>query len=307
MSKRVTFIVPAIKGQSVEGIQKWVESLPELALVGDIQVIPVFWEEAHAGSVKDWLSTVQQIVEHWSETNGFVIWAPGHALLELAGSLRLIVKEPGKPIILFAADKPKQVLASKNKLLGLKSTLINASFLAQSDLAEVLVLADGQVYRPQQCGWGREVKSYELISTVAPIATIDFKLTVLGEHKHRNQQDLSNTLPLGFSSGVRFMQWFPGMRASIEQMHEGDQAVVMTNAEFWGHPEVLTLQKQLQKEGVPTIWYSQQPWRKQMKLASSELAVSHEQPWWVTLVSQFSFGNAKKTQQALKEIKFYCQ
>ncbi len=305
MSSRITFIVPQIKHASIEGMQSWVEQLTELKLLAEVNVVMVPWVEEHAGSITDWIATVGVLSQHWKESDGFVIWAPEHSLLGLAGSLRLMFPNPGKPIVLFAAQKPTLVEKSKQKLLGLKASLINAVFLAQSAIAEVIVVSDREIYRPQHCAWGEEVKKLQVISSQKPLAQIDFKLQVFSEHLQRTDQEMQATMQTGFSEQIRVTQWFPGLKPSSD-LHKEEVNIIMTNADFWGHPDILALQESLREKDIPVIWYSPHAWAKTTQFAENEVAISHDQSWWVALAAQFAFGNASTPAKAFKLVQANC-
>ena len=284
---KITVIVP----QSGEELRKYLSNLPELNLVADLKVISIPWQEDITGTDADWKEVAITLLKEWKETDGFVIWAPEQSILNLSGYLSLALPNPGKPIILFSAPSSKQLDSESFLELGLKSVLINASYLAQSDLAEVLILSGSLIYKPDRCYWKQEDGFKIIASLEDPAAIIDTSLNKCTFIHGRHNKQHYLFIPDSLEKEIIFSQWLPGMKVNpISSISKETKALVIrTESQYWDHPQFQELRKELLSSGLPLIWYSQGQWGDD-QLEGNEVAIAHPQYWWIALATQFEFG-----------------
>jgi hypothetical protein len=240
--------------------------MPELPLVADFSIHQIAWEQELSGNDHDWTSIAEDIAKEWGVADGFVIWAPEQSLLPLAGYLSMTYPHPGIPIILFSAPSPKNIRKNAIHQLGLKSILINAGYLAQSDIAEVLILSGSKVFRPDQCYWSEKKGDASIDSQEDPVAIIDFSLRIQ----------------------------FPEAKPQA--------ALIQADPYSFEHEQIKDLRKFAEREEIPLIWYSSHLWSDKER-RKAELLVSHSQFWWVLLAVQYGFGLHQKTEDALSFIQ----
>lgn len=304
MKDKISFILPSFSEKSAQKAGDWIKGLPELKLVADFDVEIVGWKRDITGDDQDWFAMANAIISKWPASAGFVVWAPEQSVLELAGVLDLLFRGLGKPIVVFSADKPDIVADDKFAMLGLKSVLINAVYTALSDLAEILILSRGRLFRPEGCYWGTDQYNLAAVQSVyEPLASIDFALNIYGEHNDRQRIKLPADLPKTLAKDVFIPQWVPSLAHELKWPEQKPRALVLqADASYWNHPEFKKLREKALRENIASIWYSRQPWPEH-DLKSSELTVTHPNFWWTVLATQFSLARFSSAKKALKHVK----
>lgn len=300
MKNKISFILPSFSQKSAEKIGDWILHLPELKLVADYDIDTIHWKKDITGDDHDWFSMADAIINKWDKSFGFVVWAPEQSVLELAGVLDLLFRGLGKPIVVFSAEKPEDIADEKFKMLALKSVLINAVYIAESNLAEVMILSDANLYKPNGCFWGADQHSRSIIQSVYdPLAHIDFALKIIGEHNDRQIMALPNNLPGELAKDIFIPQWVPSLAHELEWPKEKPRALLLnTDSSYWNHPEFKKLRDKVIKEELAAIWYSRQPWPEH-ELAKNEITVAHPNFWWAVLATQFSLAKHSSISKAI--------
>lgn len=299
MPKQVTFIIP-----SSEEREDWMANIPELNLLGNFVVQTLPWDEYQTGSDQDWAGIAHKLHDNWAESEGFVIWAPEQSILGLAGYLSMVFDHPGKPIVLFSAPAIDQLSDEVFEKLELKSVCINAMYLAQSEIAEVLILSGQHIYRPAGCYWSTENNRPVIQSIAEPLAHLDYKLIVHKAFAQRHPKTLLVQIPEHLSQNLSVTHWLPGLDQEVVPSDNSKAFIVQLDAHNWRHPQLQKLRRELQSKQLPTIWYSQQEWGKE-DFSESELAITHPQFWWVLLAMQVSFGIDSQNEQAMERLQRY--
>jgi hypothetical protein len=301
MKKVVRIILPQMPGINADELHLWLTSLPELSLVTQVEVQTITWKKAVTGDVSDWIKTVKVVVENIPTSNGVVVWAPEQSLLELSGAIALALPQPGKPVITFAANYPNLSKLDRPEIMSLKAMLINAVFAASADIGEVLVMHESKLYKPSSCQWAVADNLWRVQANDQPIALIDFSLRLQGDYRRRDPEFVPSIGTFDLSTRVSVNSWFPGMGQDTRAIDPSSEALVMlTDAQYWSHPDIQAMRKSFQGKGMPLVWYSRTPW--DVRLEDNEVAVMHRQPWWVVLAAQASFGSLKDSAQALKNL-----
>lgn len=301
MDKVVRIILPQMPGIKAEDLVQWLETLPELRLITKVEVQTVEWRKAVTGDVSDWIKTVKTVLASLPTCSGAVVWAPQQSLLELSGAIALALPQPGKPVITFAADYPNLEKLDRSATMMLKSLLINAVFTATADIGEVLVMHESRLFKPSSCQWAVEGNEWKVQASEEPVAVIDFSLRLQGDYRRRDPEFVPSLGDFDLSTRVSVNSWFPGMGQDMRTINQDTDALVMlTDAQYWTHPDIQAMRRDFQEKGLPLIWYSRTPW--DVRLEKHEVAVMHSQPWWVVLAAQASFGSLKETDRALKHV-----
>ena len=300
MKKTISLILPSFSKKDAKTTSDWVDSLTELQLLAPVKVNGIQWSEKTTGLPNEWLNVANAIKKDWTNTSAFIVWAPESSLLQLAGTLFLIFGNASKPIILFSAPDPAIVNRRKFAQLAIKSTLINASFAAQSDLGEVVVLSENKLFRPPGCFWGFENKDLLVKSSFDPLATIDFALKFNSEFKPKEKTKLPDK-KFAYSKELEIVHWFPGLESKY-QLNKSKLPFIIADSAYWGHPEVEKLRSDLASKGIATIWFSNGAWQD-AKFKPNELGISHPQSWWGALATQFYLGQHRDQQKALKALE----
>lgn len=285
--KPVYLILPHNEPTRAKPLMRWLSELPELKLLATVCCLDLAWKNGVTGEPQDWLSTIALIHQHWNEAEGFVVWAPQASLLELAGTAALMFKQAGKPIVFFSSPYPDLASVQPSDLIGLKSRLINATYIAGADLGEIGILINQALYRPSACSWGNQSEQLQPASVQPPLATIDFQLHLQGDYARRSNDVRVETNP-AFETRFSFLSWHPGSSA-LYQPTDVEAVMVAAESAYWPHQDVQQLRQSIHQAGKPVIWYSHQAWPR-MDWQSNEIGVAHDQSWWAALVAQYAFG-----------------
>lgn len=294
----ITFLVPESLSEEE---RKWLASLPELQLLGSLRFLQIPWKDEQIGAEEDWSFIANQLEQEMQTSYGFVIWAPEQSLLSLSAFLDISFSRLSVPIVLFSAPSPTMIGPKKLQKLGLQSVLINAMYLAQSDIAEVMVLSHASVWRPQQCFWRIEEGRKEVFSTEQPLAQIHFQLDILQETRKRSSMQTHIHKVSKLTDQIDFLQWYPNL--SLDAVMASNKIkMIQTMDAYWDYSPLQHIRKQLLDQNIPIIWYSQQNWSKRSH-EKGEYFFSHPQEWWASLLAQFAFTAEKDHKKAFHFIE----
>ena len=270
--------------------------MPELRLIGDLKTVEVDFYQTVTGSTNDWLNMAQAIKDNWDEAAGFIIWAPEKSLLQLAGTASLACSGLGKPVVVFSSPRPGSLNQKKFEQLGIKSIILNASYVAASDLAEVLVLEGQNLYRVPTCLWGGKgsIKSF-----AKPLASVDFSLQIHLPFFKRQKSEPDNTR-LTFSQNFKVLPWSPSLSEPVFEKDE--QVLVLVDSAYWPSDDLQSLRGKLKKNKISTIWHSPEPFEEE-NWSGNELGISHSSQWWAILLSQIALGSFTNQKQAFAFIE----
>ncbi len=281
--------------------QDWIKQQPELQLLADLVFLPIEWEDEITGTEKEWKKVLLALSKQVDHCTGIVIWAPEQSLLGLSGYLHISFEELSIPIILFSAPSPARVSSKKFLQLGLKSVLINASYLAISDIAEVLILAGSEIYRPDQCFWELKNGNKQVNSKEGAVASLHFNLE---RHKIYNQRTKKKNKIKQIhelTNEINYLQWYPGLDLSFDILQKNKITMIQTVDAYWEGKLLQELRNELLKNKKTIIWYSQNIWeQKEVKLG--EYFLSHPHEWWAILLTQMAFSAATNSAEAFRFI-----
>lgn len=135
--------------QDPDDIPAWLNVLPELAIMADLQPVFISSEEEFLGPVI-WEKMAKTILAHQAEADGFIIVSRAEQLVYTASALAFLLPNFSKNIILTASylsgtawQKDKERLAKikvKHSGLGLKANLINAIQTMDSYLPQPAIM-----------------------------------------------------------------------------------------------------------------------------------------------------------------------
>lgn len=279
--------------------QDWIKQQPELQLLADLVFLPIPWKDEITGTENEWKQVLSGLASHIGDCAGVVIWAPEQSLLSLSGYLQMSFDILSIPIVLFSAPTPSKVTSKIFLQLGLKSVLINATYLALSDIAEVVVLAGSNVYRPDQCYWEVKNKVKQVNSNESPLASVHFQLTIHKAYHQRSKQKTVFKQVDTLTDKIDYLQWYPGLSISVNALPQNNVSMIQASEVYWDGEGLQKMRRDLLEQKKTIIWYSQDLWQEKQG-GVGEYFLSHPQEWWAILLTQFAFSRTENPKEAFR-------
>jgi len=172
-------------GLSEKDMSGWLDQMPELGVIADIDPVFVFGEQTANIQSGVWTNLAEAIYKKYNTYDGFVVIHNVDNLLFTGSAISFMLQNLSKPII-FTSGQIGEDKASFKKS-GIKANLINACKAATEDLAEVAIMFGNRLLRANQASLG---DSHSLNAFEAPesglLGQIDFSLRIFGRANRRN-------------------------------------------------------------------------------------------------------------------------
>lgn len=148
------------EGKSIVSVQKpedtkiWLESVPELGLIAELEGFFVF-PDGKEIEPKDWNTLAEKINENFNSFDGFVVLHGVDSMLYSSAALSFIFSNLTKPIVFTGSPLTPDIhsqeeisgFISDYRTLGVRANLINAIQVATMSIPEVMILFGNQVLR----------------------------------------------------------------------------------------------------------------------------------------------------------------
>lgn len=139
-------------------ISLWMNELPELAILADIEAVFIFGGPPSEVTPVLWEQLVKTIGEIYPTVDGIVVTHGIDTVVYTGALLSFMLGGLGKPIVLTSSPLMKdmegpsdlQGMVSDYRNLGVRANLINAVQVATMDLAEVVIMHGNRVLRANQ-------------------------------------------------------------------------------------------------------------------------------------------------------------
>ena len=208
-----------ISVQTTADIKAWMDVIPELQLIADVDPVYVFGGDASEIEPGLWSRLAREIHKRIEKYDGFVIVHGVDAMLYTTAMMSFMLQPITKPIIFTGSplssevtESDKQDLSdviSNYKNLGVKANLINAVQVATMDIAEVAIMFGNRL-----------VKGIKAVKSDAPsfnffdadkegiLGKVDFgiKLFKISHKRSKQKMELTDSI----QQQVCLMQLYPG-------------------------------------------------------------------------------------------------
>lgn len=251
-------------------IERWMEQMDEVQLIGQADPFFVYGGEGAAISAKEWTDLAKTIEREYSRYHGFFILHSLDTLAYSAVALSFMLQNLEKPVVLTGSPIPtrEEQRASlgefpvrRFKGLGVKANLMNALQVAVSEVAEVCVVFGSRIFRGSQViknppGHPNPFDTYD----GQVLGKIDFGTQFFSDIVRRRKRTFKAS-PKVDDQIVQF-DFRPGVDpALLEQfISQKTHGILLTTTATTALPEVFrkTLLKG-QTQGIPIAVYSPRP------------------------------------------------
>jgi len=173
--KKICLLISsAVPGINNSRIIDWLEQMPELNIVADIEPVLVFNQEAVNIGPAVWIKLAEEIKKRLNQFSGFVVLHGTDNLLYTSSALSFLLPNINKPVVFTGG--PSQM---GTKQPGLKANLINALQVASFNFGEVCLMFGNRLLRANQSSQTKE-ESLNIFSAPnnATIGRIDFSIRI---------------------------------------------------------------------------------------------------------------------------------
>jgi len=175
----------SVEGVTDTNLPQWLQRMPELDIIADIDSVFIATEKENLSSPKFWQKVADSILKHQKKYNGFVIIHPVETLLYTASAQSFLLHNLKKPIVFTGTQKRED---SKDNQLGIKANLINAVQVATLALPETAVIFGNSLIRANTA---KRIFDYSLNTFEGPenavLGKIDFSIRLFEKHLKKIQ------------------------------------------------------------------------------------------------------------------------
>lgn len=157
------------KVSRTEDARRWLEHVPELQLVADVEPIFVTDKNATEIGAPEWIAIAEAIRQHLPQVDGFVILHGLETVHYTANALSLMVQRPSVPVVLSASPIPRQATSAAQSEFGGRANIINAAQVATSAGGDVCVVFGNRVIQGSRA-------QVELTAGALQVTSIDQRL-----------------------------------------------------------------------------------------------------------------------------------
>jgi L-asparaginase len=152
-SKLIGRLNKTLEVRSEPDIARWLDEVPELRIIADLDPVFIFDGSGQAISPDIWIQLARQIKKHYAQYDGFVIMHAFDSMVYTGAALSFMLQNLGKPVILTGAqentndDTDEGANLGGFRRLGIRANLINAVQVATMDIAEVCIMFGNRLMR----------------------------------------------------------------------------------------------------------------------------------------------------------------
>ncbi|MDD5039976.1 MAG: asparaginase domain-containing protein [Patescibacteria group bacterium] len=200
-------------------LKPWMDAIPELQLIADVDPVFVFGGDASEIEPNLWIRLAREIHSRMPRYDGFVVLHGVDTMLYTSAALSFMLQPLGKPIIVTGSPLSAEVtesdkqdlsgLISNYRNLGIKANLINAVQVASMDIAEVAIMFGNRLLQGTRAVKS-DAASFNFFDAHRDglLGTVDFgiKLLATATRRSRAKPRLLDTI----ESNVGLLQLVPG-------------------------------------------------------------------------------------------------
>ncbi len=216
--------------QKESDMKRWMEAMPELSLIADVEPVFVYGGDASEIEPGLWQRLAREIHERIEQYDGFVVTHGIDTIIYTASMQSYMLQNLSKPVIFTGSplaqdadseDNDLTGMISSYKTLGVKANLINAVQVATMDLADVAIMFGNRLIRATDT-----VKSdtasfnfFDAETKDGLLGKVDFGIKLFDRVQKRSKKPV--TLVDTVDERVCLFQLVPGVQAEqLETMVE---------------------------------------------------------------------------------------
>lgn len=208
-----------ISVQTTADMGKWMDAVPELSLIADIEPVYVFGGDASEIEPGLWVRLAREIHERIGKYDGFVVTHGVDTMLYTTAMMSFMLQPIVKPIIFTGSPLSQEVtesdkqdlsgVISNYKNLGVKANLINAVQVATMDIAEVAIMFGNRLIKGTR-SVKSEAPSFNFFDAgkEGMLGKVDFGIKLLKIANKRSRQ--KTQLIDAMQEQVCLLQLYPG-------------------------------------------------------------------------------------------------
>jgi len=239
-------------------IVKWLDEVPELRIIADLEPLFIFDGSGEVISPDVWIQLAQQIKKRYAYYDGFVIMHTFDPMVYTGAALSFMLQNLGKPVILTgaqentSADQTADASLGGFRRLGIRANLINAVQVATMDIAEVCVMFGNRLMRATRTHRNQADSVNLFDASAETLGKVDFGIKLNEVRQRRRRTGLlvrSDIKPGVVVTGVH-----PGMqpRAILSSIGANVSGVIIPdNITKFTKNELVDLNRQAQARKLP--------------------------------------------------------
>ncbi|MFA6553829.1 MAG: asparaginase domain-containing protein [Patescibacteria group bacterium] len=205
--------------RQAKDIKAWLDAVPELSLIADIEPVFVFGGDPSEIQPEMWVKLGREIFKRYQKFDGFVVTHGVDTMVYTAAMMSFMIQPHVKPIVFTGSPlvttgsekKPQDLsgLITDYKSLGVKANLINALQVATMDVGEVCIMFGNRLTRATHT-IKSETPSFNFFDAEGDtlLGKVDFGIKLLETVKHRTDQKAR--LLDAIDKNVQLVQLYPG-------------------------------------------------------------------------------------------------
>ncbi len=255
----------------------WLESMPELNIIADVEPIVVFNEPSCDITPEVWLKLAQAISNHFNQADGFVILHDIDNILYTGSALSFLLQNLTKPVIITGPYQKK----SDIKHSEIRANIINACQAAGFNFGEVVLMFGNRLLRANQ-SWLTVEESLNVFN--APVSgvlgRIDFSIRIFDKNILNNKGQLKSFDELNNNFAILDVLPTINLKSLAKQVADKD-GVLVKAFPYQNLPNDLVFFLGKITQDIPVVIWTKQ--LEQPVLASKNLFLINNLTWEATL------------------------
>jgi len=179
-------VEPWERVRSVSDMERWLQHMPELLLVADIEPVFITGKRATDIGVAEWLSIAGEVKKRYASVDGVLILHGIETLHYTANALALMLGSLPIPVVLSGSPLRADSRVPSASF-GARANIINAAQVATADLAEVCVVFGNRIMRASRVQLGLQGATLQLTTIDGSfLGRIDFGTTFSADRVKRS-------------------------------------------------------------------------------------------------------------------------
>ncbi len=252
-------VEPWERVRSASDMERWLQHMPELLLVADIEPVFITGKRATDIGALEWLAIAGEVKKRYAGVDGVLILHGIETLHYTANALALMLGSLPIPVVLSGSPLRADSRASSTSF-GARANIINAAQVATADIAEVCVVFGNRIMRASRIQLGLQNDSLQLTTIDGSLlGRVDFGTTFSADRVKRSSR--KPLWRITCEPNVFVMTAGPGSVLPLTRAIEADihGIVVRSAQDFLALPPPLVSQlERASRRNIPVIVASPQ-------------------------------------------------